>query len=316
MVQNPETDLRQQVSSLRVTCQVCKGEQGTPHIAKEMMLGTKEEFIYWECLDCGCLSLINIPKNLGKYYAKNYYSFNAGSSKRLKKLRDYLYLSPFSFLVNWRPRTDLDVIRRINLQKDMSLLDVGCGSGYLLHDLRNLGYKARGVDPHIDRDVYDHLGKRVEKKTLAEVDEKFDVILFRHSLEHMQLDMLHVASQRLKESGTCVVCIPLAGWAWKQYASHWVQLDAPRHLFLHTCKSFTLLAEDSGFTVERVVYDSNDFQFWGSEAYLQGTPLSSAARPSYLQRLQMRRKAARLNAQGEGDTAQFYLRLKREQPGR
>lgn len=310
MIQNVVKQMNQQAPTHNIFCQVCNGVRGTPHTAKEMMLGTKEEFIYWECLGCGCLALVDIPDDLGRYYPKGYYSFIPGPSKKLKKLKDSIYLSPFSFCVNWRRRTDLDVIRRVNLQKDMSLLDVGCGAGHLISSLRNLGYNARGIDPHIDHDVRDHLGTKVEKKTLPEIEEKFDVILFRHSLEHMSLDMLRIASERLKEFGTCVVCIPLVGWAWGHYACHWAQLDAPRHLFLHTRESFTILARNSGFTVADVVYDSNEFQFWASKSYLDGIPLSKATKPSYFQRFQLRRRAAALNALGEGDTAQFYLKLK------
>lgn len=309
MVQSIEEHLKQKIS-LEKICRICGGQVGSPHIAREMMLGTREEFLYWECADCGCLSLIDLPDDFGQYYPKGYYSFKGGSPKALKKLRDTVYLSSFSFLVNWHPRTDLDVIRRVNLRKDMCLLDVGCGSGYLLGDLRSMGYNARGVDPHIEQDVCDSLGTRVEKKTLGEVRDKFDVILFRHSLEHMLPDMLALAAERLKDSGVCVVCIPLLGWAWEHYGCHWVQLDAPRHLFLHTRKSFTILAENSGFTIDRVVYDSTDFQFWGSEAYLRDTPLSQESRPTYPKRFKMQRRAALLNAKGHGDTAQFYLRRK------
>ncbi len=303
--------MKKQMSHLSPICQICNGIEGTPHKVKEMMLGTREEFTYWECLGCGCLSLVDIPNDPGQYYPKGYYSFNMGSSRKLKKLRDSLYLSPFSFLVNWRPRTDLDVVRRINLQKNTSLLDVGCGAGYLIGDLRELGYDAQGVDPHIDEDVRDPLGIRVKKKTLADVTKKFDVIIFRHSLEHMSSDMLRLASERLKESGICVVCIPLLGWAWKNYGCHWAQLDAPRHLFLHTRKSFTILAANSGFSVDKVVYDSTDFQFWASNSYQRGIPLNKAVKPPYLRRLQMLRRASSLNTLGEGDTAQFYLRPKR-----
>ena len=307
MIQSTEEYVQQNVP-LKNTCRICGGHTGSAHTVREMMLGTREEFLYWECASCGCLSLINLPDNLGQYYPKAYYSFKTGSSKALKRFRDAVYLSSFSFLVNWHPRTDLDVIRRVNLRKNMRLLDVGCGSGYLLGDLRALGYNARGIDPHIEQDVCDLFGTRVEKKTLAEIRDKFDVILFRHSLEHMSPDMLALAGERLKDSGLCVVCIPLLGWAWKHYGCHWVQLDAPRHLFLHTQKSFAILANNSGFTIDQVVYDSTDFQFWGSEAYLRDMPLSKGSKPTYLERFKMQRRAALLNAQREGDTAQFYLR--------
>ena len=134
------------------------------------------------------------------------------------------------------------------------------------------------------------------------------MVLFRHSLEHMPINTLEMAHRRVKTNGLCVVCIPLVGWAWKNYASDWSQLDAPRHLFLHSLKSFTILAEKSGFRVENVVFDSSEFQFWASESYQRNTPLSEMVEPNRAQRGRMRKMARTLNAQGQGDTAQFYLR--------
>jgi hypothetical protein len=39
-------------------------------------------------------------------------------------------------------------------------------------------------------------------------------------------------------------------------------------------KSLRLLAEKAGFIVERVIYDSESFQFWASEQYIKNIPLT------------------------------------------
>src|SRR5260370_21502220 len=156
-------------------------------------------------------------------------------------------------------------MRCVGLSKTMALLDVGCGSGHLLASLRELGYNARGVDAFVADNVEDRFGVRVERKTLSDVRDVYDVMLFRHSLEHMPVDTLKAARYRVKGNGVCVVCIPVLGWAWRHYGVRWVQLDAPRHLFLHSQTSFAILAERSGFRIEKVIFDSSEFQFWGSE---------------------------------------------------
>src|SRR4051812_43990587 len=142
-------------------CPVCDSQAGSPHIVKEMMLGIGDEFLYWECNECGCLSLTNIPERMDTYYPDSYYSLTPRIPKLTRKLRDGIYLSRFSLLVNWRSRSDLDVIRRVGLTREMRLLDVGCGSGSLLSDLRELGYDARGVDPFVPGDVKDRFGVKV-----------------------------------------------------------------------------------------------------------------------------------------------------------
>ena len=291
------------------SCAVCESREGKLYHAREMMLGTRIVFPYWECLQCGCLSLTRVPDDLDRYYpSSNYYSFQEPPLSTLRKMRAHISLSRVFFPLACSRRTDLQVIRRARLTKSMALLDVGCGSGTLIRDLRECGYQAVGIDPFIPEDIVDRFGVRVWRKALYDVDRSYDVILFRHSLEHMHLDALRLARSHIKDDGVCVVCLPIIGWAWHHYRTNWSQLDAPRHLFLHTQKSFEILADRSGFRVERVVFDSNDFQFWASEAYRQNICLKDATPPSKLGALRMRFRAMWLNWSGLGDAAQFYLR--------
>jgi SAM-dependent methyltransferase len=292
-------------------CEICNSSDGTIHRAREMMFGAGGQFLYRECHDCGCLSLLDVPSDLSRYYPEDYYSMVHGGTTALRKLRDYIYLSAFSPCVNWHERSDLDVMRRCKLRKEHTLLDVGCGAGHLLKDLRELGYSAEGVDPFVATDIRDRFGIRVYKKHLGEISGTYDLVLFQHSLEHMplQLEVLRAARRRLLPEGACVVCIPVVGWAWRQYGINWSQLDAPRHLFLHTLKSFSLIAVKAGFRIERVIYDSDEFQFWASDLYRQGIPLQGSVRPSWMSRMQMRRRAEALNQVQDGDKAQFYMRL-------
>jgi hypothetical protein len=114
---------------------------------------------------------------------------------------------------------------------------------------------------------------------------------------------------------TIVVRIPIvASDAWEKYGIALVQLDAPRHFFLHSPESMSRLARAVGLRVVRVVYDSTEFQFFGSELYLRdgswlsggsSTPDSSAFAPDEIENF--RRLAVELNASERGDQAAFYL---------
>jgi hypothetical protein len=111
--------------------------------------------------------------------------------------------------------------------------------------------------------------------------------------------------------------MPVVAWAWREYRENWVQLDAPRHLVVHTKRSFEQLAECAGLAISSATDVSSGFQFWGSEQYRRGitfmSPTSVAIDPadsvfSPEQLSEFEQRADELNAAGEGDTACFVLR--------
>ena len=102
--------------------------------------------------------------------------------------------------------------------------------------------------------------------------------MFNHSFEHIpnQKETLDSVYRLLSENGKCIIRIPtVSSFAWEKYNVNWVQLDAPRHFFLHSINSIKLLALNSGLILKDYFYDSTAFQFWGSEQYLKGIPLKS-----------------------------------------
>jgi predicted SAM-dependent methyltransferase len=144
--------------------------------------------------------------------------------------------------------------------------------------------------------------------------------MFHHAFEHVPdpLETLVSTARLLVPGGICLIRIPIGGsYAWEHYRTNWVQLDAPRHYFLHTVDSMRLLASRSGLLLDQVIYDSTEFQFWGSEQYQRDIPLYSPQ--SYKQNPQhsiftpeqiatFHHQAEELNQQGRGDQAAFYLR--------
>jgi SAM-dependent methyltransferase len=199
------------------------------------------------------------------------------------------------------------------------VLDVGCGSGRLVLDLKKLGYEnLLGVDLFIPKAIDYGNGVRVMKGGLEDLaGTTWDVIMFHHSFEHMPdpARVLRLTADLLSPNGHCLIRIPVVASAWEQYRADWVQLDAPRHLFLQTEKSFQLLAHGAGLRMYKVIYDSNEFQFWASELYGRDIPLrqvSAREVKSLLGAAQMgeyRRRALEMNDRGVGDQAAFYLAL-------
>lgn len=176
-----------------------------------------------------------------------------------------------------------------------------------------------GVDAFIKEDIYYENGVKLLKKDLSGIDGRFDFIMLHHSYEHMSdpLGTIQALYRLLKPGRYVLIRIPVASsHAWESFGENWVQLDVPRHLFLHTVKSMGLLADQSGFVLEEIVFDSTDFQFWGSEQYRRGIPLRGSRsfaenpRNSIFSKKDIngfKARAKELNEKQMGDQACFYL---------
>jgi SAM-dependent methyltransferase len=263
-------------------CRICDTEgQHAVHEAQERMFGSGERFSYFFCTACECLQIGAIPADLEKYYPSSYYSFagapaaGGGRLRRLIRMRDAAAAGQDAnllgrALLHFKPNPPLQAVARTGARLDARIADVGCGAGRLLHELHALGYRSlTGIDPNIDADIVADDRLRIRKAFLEDVPGDFDLIMFHHSLEHIpdQHAVLRAAHAKLAQDGVCMVRVPLvSSQAWRTYGTHWVQLDAPRHLYLHSLTSMRALASRTGFAVDRVVFDSDEFQFWGSEA--------------------------------------------------
>lgn len=303
-------------------CRICKGIFKKEHIFKEMMFGFRDKFAYQECDVCGCLQIKEIPENILKFYPSYYYSFTQKIAtlkrqtliKRLfKKFRlQKLYHGSDAMLKYFKP---------IKTGFEAKILDVGCGSGKLICDLFNKGFEnVEGVDKYVPQEMDHGYGVKVMKKGLLELPKNhYDVIMMHHVLEHIeeQHKTFRDCLTLLKQDGCLLVRIPILGEAFEIYLGDWVQLDAPRHFFLHTLESMEILASENGFEIRRILFDSTSFQFLGSELYKRDIPLytdeNNYESPIFNELFNtieieaFERKAEQLNKEKRGDSAAFYL---------
>jgi SAM-dependent methyltransferase len=320
-------------------CKICGNAANNESLlAREMMFGTREEFAYFQCSSCQCLQIETVPANIAAHYPANYYSYSPSGSKGERAWRRRLKARALSralsggnhnrglvggmlarsFKLPAEIRTWLEVS---GVQQQSRLLDVGCGQGHLLRELAGWGFTSlTGADPFVSADVSYPDGVKIWRRALPEMTGEFDCIMMHHSFEHMadQHGVLAGARRLLASGGRVLIRIPLcSSAAFREYGTDWVQLDAPRHFFLHSRRSMDLLAKAEGFSVESVVYDSTAFQFWGSEQYRQGVALRApnsyaenrkASAFSKKQIAAFDARAEKVNADGDGDQACFVLR--------
>ncbi len=319
-------------------CRICENKQDNRiHRAREMMFGMRDEFEYLGCAVCGTLQIVEVP-DLSRFYPADYYSFDAAQDLGLpnnfrnrlavRLSADYFnngrnfigryYVEKEAWIKSHFPAYLRQFKLGINLRS--RILDFGCGTGRLLHVLRYFGFRnLTGADAFIETDIFYPNGVKIYKRRLEKLEPFFDLIMLHHSFEHLPnpLETLQEIHRLLRKDKFCLIRIPVVNFAWEKYGVNWVQLDPPRHLFLFTEKSLRLLAEKAGFTVEKIIYDSESFQFWGSEQYLRDIPLTDArsfkgdTSESIFTAEQIadwEKQAEDLNAQNRGDQACFYLR--------
>lgn len=295
-----------------------------------MMFGLREQFEYTQCGTCGSLQIVNPPSDYAKYYPKDYLAFAFDNVNEIKQFLKttrfkYSYYSKglFGKLLQkfwWSPEIG-KLISQTKTNLTDSVLDVGSGEGELLFQMYKIGFSnLTGVDPYIRSDKQPFPGLKFIKSNLSKIKEKYDLIMFNHSLEHVlnpRTELLHAV--QLLNPGKCIlVRLPIAGgFAFRKYGTDWVQWDSPRHVSIPTEKGMRVLAADLGLTVENVIYESWAFQFWGSEQILKDIPLHDKrslwlnSKSDIFTKEQLKhytQESIRLNKENDGDMACFILR--------
>ncbi len=320
-------------NSSNFTCKICSNDKDNKiYIAREMMFGLRDKFVYFQCSSCNCLQIAEFPEDISKYYStENYYSFKEVEEKKYQGLRGYLNsiivgsnvlndsfgsnLLRFVF-----PRKNKKFLNKVIKGYDTRILDVGCGNGYkFLYPLYESGFhKIEGCDPFIEDDIYYQNGLKIFKSESSEIEGEYDLICFNHSFEHISnpLETLERSYDLLSKGGYCIIRIPTSSsFAWKHYGENWFQLDAPRHYFLHSIESIQYLADQTNFKLEEPVFDSTHHQFTISERYKRDKTISERIYDSnwgrtysIFQKALFSIKSTTLNMQHNGDQAIFYLR--------
>jgi len=322
-------------------CRVCgvSGSGARKHQIREMFFGTRERFTYVECSACGSLQIEEIPPDLSRFYPSNYYALAAPAVRKESMaqraryflrgqltLRQLGHPSPIGSLINTLHQGKDDLPewldrRYVNVRLDSRILDVGCGNGPLLANLRRYGFlRLEGIEPFIKAGI-DFKTVKIHRTTLAEFEGVgYDLIMLHHVLEHLPEPSAAFGqlAKMLAPEGRLLIRIPVAGcYAWRHYGTNWVQLDAPRHLVLYTPSALQQVAKRFGLEMCGMYYDSTAFQFWCSEQYRQDIPLEDPSSVWHKKPLgvfaqeemdEFNRKSKELNQNQDGDQAVFYFK--------
>jgi 2-polyprenyl-3-methyl-5-hydroxy-6-metoxy-1,4-benzoquinol methylase len=140
-----------------------------------------------------------------------------------------------------------------------TLLDVGCGTGEFLREMRRAGWTVRGVesDEGAARHARGRHGLDVVCGDIHDVgpsDGTFDVVTMWHVLEHLASPQRALALIRgvLKPRGLAVIAVPnVESVDAAVYGSDWNAYDAPRHLHHFSFEVLDRLCRDAGLELSR-----------------------------------------------------------------
>ena len=145
------------------------------------------------------------------------------------------------------------------------LLDVACGTGWTTACYKESGFDCIGIEPSPARAEYaeKHYGLKIIQQYFEECQfsEKFDIIIFRHIIEHFEdpRSMLEKATEYIDKDGCLLVIVPninslgryLFGTKWS-----WV---LPIHCNFFTPKSIKEIINNTGFEVVKVYQTPSPF---------------------------------------------------------
>ena len=289
------------------------------------MYASNDSFEYFQCPKCQTLQINECPANLSDYYPQDYYESNFTIKKnihdyfRLKRDLSSYGQKTFTgmFLnkqigINYNCKAFAWLQEKINISPEAKILDVGCGPGNFLLFLEKLKFKnLTGLEPYTHESYL--IGKnnniKIAKQTLEEHSGKYDLIVLNHSFEHMlePQKAFENLKRLLAKDGHIFLRVPVLGWAWEHYKENWVQLDAPRHLFIPSLAAIDHLCSSFESRIIDIKFDSNSFQFTGSEKYLQGLALKEQVKLSKNQINEYKSKSLELNETQKGDQACFII---------
>ena len=315
-------------------CRICGNtESNRDWRLPEVLLRKGEVFDYFECGSCGCLQIAEVPAELGKYYPDDYYSFKRHDRLARARVRGFFdrYRVRHQLgepnLIGWlgslfaKPLGYLEWVQGTGVRQDARILDVGCGSGKYLVQMALGGFTScQGVDPFVPETLRYDNGVVVHKMSLdalAEAEAPFDFIMMHHSLEHMpeQQAALKAVRALLAPGGTLMIRIPVASsYGWRHYREHWVALEPPLHLYLHTHQSLRVLAAQAGLNVTHQYCDAPPNILMWSEIYQRTGDARMGGNETCREKLSrdefraFTALSARANHNDEGDLAVYFLK--------
>ncbi|MDD2944158.1 MAG: class I SAM-dependent methyltransferase, partial [bacterium] len=247
-------------------CPLCSSKSYKP-FTKATDVGYKT-YDYRRCDNCHTvyLGLQLSQSEISDIYEASYYGSND----------DKKFLRPVQRAIDWfrykrAQKVSLDILQSSSTSAKFRCLDIGCGDGIFLAQMKQLGFDIYGTEipgPAASRaakieGINLHLGNIED----AEYKEQFfNIVTMWHVIEHLP-DTSQLAQKIawiLKPGGKLHLSYPnIASWQAQVFKKNWLHLDPPRHLWLAPPEKLILMFEKHGFKLVSTRHFSAEQNIYG-----------------------------------------------------
>lgn len=248
------------MSKASSACPNCSGQLVQIVANRDGKTGEKLNTV--SCSDCGLGRIDPLPSEhqLAEWYATQYrQSYKSAVQPALR----HVLRAGRNALLRWQwlRQNNADIAVTINKPNSQSL-DIGSSSGEFVYLMQNLGFQAKGIEPHAGYATWAQsvLGIDVNNLTLqqgmaSEAAGSLDLISMFHVLEHLPepVSALRKIGEKLKPEGLLYIEVPNA-----------MRLCSPRYMFFRahtlyfTGKTLRDLLQTAGFKIVANSQDTSD----------------------------------------------------------
>jgi len=257
-------------------CPICSSDKIKPLFEGTDFSHTKESFNVVNCGNCNFTFTQNAPdsEHIGPYYESEDYVSHSDT-------QEGLFFKVYHAVRNYMLKQKRKMVEQTTSRG--KLLDIGCGTGYFLNEMKSKGWECEGIEQDEKARIY---GKEKFNLTVnapthldSYTENSLDAVSMWHVLEHVHdLDgYLSKIKAVLKPEGTLVVAVPNKdAHDAKKYKKFWAAWDLPIHLWHFTPSTMDALMQKHQLKVvkhHRLPFDSFYVSLL-SEKYRKGNSVS------------------------------------------